>query len=183
MKWLAKTNWCMVLLKLSVLLRVKPWKCIPARENALDVASQVLSHKTKPTIEETVSSHKNCLVFEAIGDPMSILLILFWEGSSCRPAFWIKPLQCHFFWSFFIDLAKTGAHTLFAERCFSCNYFTVVIVKGKSAFTDEEEGKGCNASVSIFSQVRAHNVPTWPYLYGAFLYISIHDCIQAWLKF
>lgn len=86
----------------------------------------------------------------------------------CRPAFWIKPSQCHFFWSFFIDLAKTGAHTLFAEGLFSCNSFTVL---GKSVFT-EEEGKGCNAPVSIFGQVRAHNVPAPSHLYGAFLYTS-----------
>lgn len=89
----------------------------------------------------------------------------------CRPGFWTKPLQCHLSWSFSIDLAKTGAHTLFAERLFSCHYFRVVTVQGRNVFT-EEEGKGCNATVGIFSQVRAHNVPTQSHMYGAFLYMS-----------
>lgn len=58
---------------------------------------------------------------------------------------------------------------MFTNRLISCNYFTVVTVKGKIVVT-EEEGKGCNASVSIFSQVRAHNVHT-QYCPREFLYI------------
>lgn len=38
-------------------------------------------------------------------------------------------------------------------------------------FFSEEEGKGCNASVSISSQVRVQDVPTQSHLYGSFLYI------------
>lgn len=82
----------------------------------------------------------------------------------------MKYLKSYFSLSFFIVLAKTGAHTLFTERLFSCNDFTVGTLKGRSVLSEKEE-EGCNASVSTFSQARAHNVPTRSHLYGAFLYI------------
>lgn len=164
------------------LLTVKPQKCILARENAfLECGQSCSSHTTKPTREKTVSSHKNCLVLEVIGDAMSILLILFWKGISCvdlhsRSNIYRVTSLCH---SSLLLLRQDPI------PCSQRGYFHVMTSQWlhlkEEVFLQKRKRRA--AMLLLASSARqGHTMCPHNPIYMEHSHIYLHrDCTQAWL--